>query len=422
MEKLALYGGKRTINIKFKKYKSIGIEEKKAAIKVLNSGVLSDFLGEKDIKFYGGKNVQKFERFTEKYFKVKHAITVNSWTSGLIAAVGAIGIEPGDEVIVPTWTMTATAIAIIHWNAIPVFIDIEDETFNLDPKLLKKKINKKTKAIICVDIFGHPANMREIMKIARKYKLKVISDNAQSPGSKYFNKFPGSFADIGGISLNCHKHINTGEGGILLTNNNIFAQRMRYIRNHAEAVVSKSFIKKNPNMIGYNFRMGEIESAIGLEQLKKLKKKIKIRQEIASQLDKHLSKLKGLQIPKTMKYNTHSYYIYALKIDEKVTKVSRDKIFNALKAEGIPDLLKNYFNLHLLPIYQSKLAYGSKGFPWKSQFNKNKIDYRKGICPVAENLNKTKLILLELCVFEYSKKEINLIIKSFQKVWKHLIK
>ena len=123
-----------------------------------------------------------------------------------------------------------------------------------------------------------------------------------------------------------------------------------------------------------------------------------------------------------MKYNTHSYYIYALKIDEKVTKVSRDKIFNALKAEGIPDLLKNYFNLHLLPIYQSKLAYGSKGFPWKSQFNKNKIDYRKGICPVAENLNKTKLILLELCVFEYSKKEINLIIKSFQKVWKHLIK
>ena len=119
---------------------------------------------------------------------------------------------------------------------------------------------------------------------------------------------------------------------------------MRYIRNHAEAVVNKSFIKKNPNMIGYNFRMGEIESAIGLEQLKKLKKKIKIRQEIASQLDKHLSKLKGLQIPKTMKYNTHSYYIYALKIDEKVTKVSRDKIFNALKAEGIPDLLKNYFN------------------------------------------------------------------------------
>ena len=100
-----------------------------------------------------------------------------------------------------------------------------------------------------------------------------------------------------------------------------------------------------------------------------MKKKIKIRQEIASQLDKHLSKLKGLQIPKIMKYNTHSYYIYALKIDEKVTKVSRDKIFNALKAEGIPDLLKNYFNLHLLPIYQSKLAYGSKGFPWKSQFN-----------------------------------------------------
>ena len=422
MEKLALFGGKKIITRKFKKYRSIGLEEKKAALKVLNSGVLSDFLGEKSSKFYGGKNVQKFERYIEKYFKVKHAISVNSWTSGLIAAVGAIGTEPGDEIIVPTWTMCASAVAILHWNAIPVFADIENETFNIDPSSIIKKINKKTKAIICVDIFGHPANMKEIMKIAKNKKLKVIADNAQAPGSKYFNKFSGTMADIGGISLNCHKHINTGEGGILITNNSIYAKRLRLIRNHAEAVVTTDFIKKNPNMLGYNFRMGEIESAIGLEQIKKLKKKIKLRQQIAKKLNKNLSKLKGLIIPKVKKNCTHSYYIYAMKIDENITGVSRDKIFSALVAEGIPDLIKNYFNLHLLPIYQNKLAYGTKGFPWKSEFNKNKINYNKGICPTAENLNKSQLILLELCVYEYSKKEIDLIIKCFNKVWKKLIK
>ena len=420
LNKLALLNGKKTIKKKFKKYVSIGKEEKQAALKVLNKGVLSDFLGEKDPKFYGGEQVQKFEKYLKNYFKVKYAITTNSWTSGLVAAVGAIGVEPGDEVIVTTWTMCATATAILHWNAIPVFADINEETYTIDPKSIEKNISKKTKAIIAVDIFGHPTKMREILKIAKKNNLKVISDTAQAPGAFYNKAYAGTFGDIGGFSLNCHKHINTGEGGILVTNNKKYAERLRLIRNHAEAVVDETINNNTPNMIGHNFRLGEIECAIGLEQFKKLKLKVSRRQEIAKQLSSKLKRLKGIKTPLIEKNCTHSFYIYAIQIDEKITKVNKRIIFNALKAEGLENILDKYFNLHLLPMYKKKLAYGTKGFPWNSEICERNVKYGKGVCPVAEKINKDKLILIELCVHEYNKKEIDLVIKCFQKVWSNL--
>ncbi len=418
--KLAIFNGPKTVKKKFKKYVSIGKEERKAALKVLKKGVLSDYLGEKDPKFYGGEQVNKFERYIEKFFNVKHAITTNSWTSGLVAAVGAIGIEPGDEVIVTTWTMCATATSILHWNAIPVFADIDEKTYTIDPKSIEKNISKYTKAIIAVDIYGHPTNMKAILKIAKKYKLKVISDAAQAPGAFYGKKYAGTLGDIGGFSLNCHKHINTGEGGILITNNDIYAERLRLIRNHAEAVVDDSINNNTPNMIGHNFRLGEIESAIGLEQFKKLKKKVYRRQQIAKYLDKYLSKLKGITTPKVEKNCTHSFYIYAIQIDEKITKVKKDIIFKALKAEGLDNLIDKYFNLHLLPMYQKKYAYGTKGFPWNSSISKRNVNYKKGICPVAEGINKDKLIIIELCVYDFNDSELKILVRCFKKVWENL--
>ena len=418
--KLAIFDGPKTVKKKFKKYVSIGKEERKAALKVLKKGVLSDYLGEKDPKFYGGEQVNKFERYIEKFFNVKHAITTNSWTSGLVAAVGAIGIEPGDEVIVTTWTMCATATSILHWNAIPVFADIDEKTYTIDPKSIEKNISKYTKAIIAVDIYGHPTNMKAILKIAKKYKLKVISDAAQAPGAFYGKKYAGTLGDIGGFSLNCHKHINTGEGGILVTNNDIYAERLRLIRNHAEAVVDDSINNNTPNMIGHNFRLGEIESAIGLEQFKKLKKKVYRRQQIAKYLDKYLSKLKGITTPKVEKNCTHSFYIYAIQIDEKITKVKKDIIFKALKAEGLDNLIDKYFNLHLLPMYQKKYAYGTKGFPWNSSISKRNVNYKKGICPVAEGINKDKLIIIELCVYDFNDSELKILVRCFKKVWENL--
>ena len=395
---------------KFKIYNSIGKEEIIATKKVLKSGILSPYLGAwAEIpnvgSFYGGKNVNKFESNIKKFFSVKHAITVNSWTSGLIAAVGSLDIEPGDEIIVSTWTMCASATAIIHWLAIPVFADIDPQTFNIDINSIKKNISKKTKAIIVPDIFGQSAEMSKIINLAKKHKFKIISDSAQSISAKYKNKYAGTLADIGGFSLNYHKHIQTGEGGFLITNDDKLAERMRLIRNHGEAVVKDKKEKKINNIIGHNFRMGEIEAAIGIEQLKKLKKIIKINQNKVKLFNKELVNLKGLKIPYVSKHNTHIYYYYALLVDEKITKIHRDKIYDLLIKEGVP-IFKNYSLVHLLPMYQKKLAYGTKGFPWKSNISKRNISYKKGICPVAERLNKDKLIIIELCVYEFNNSEL----------------
>ena len=217
---LAILGGKKTINTEFKKYNSIGSEEVDAAKKVVETGILSKFVGCWEPEFYGGEKVQEFERLCEDYFSVKYAVSVNSWTSGLMAAVGAIGIEPGDEIIVPTWTMCATATAILNWNAIPVFADIESDTFNIDLSSIEKNISPYTKAIMAVDIFGHSCDIDSIMQIAKKYDLTVIGDTAQAPGTFNKNRMTGTIGHVGGFSLNRHKHIQTGEGGICVTNDN----------------------------------------------------------------------------------------------------------------------------------------------------------------------------------------------------------
>ena len=264
---------KKTINYKFKKYNSLGKEELYAAQKVIKSGNLSGFLGSEGKSFLGGYHVRKFEKYVEKFYKTKHAICVNSWTSGLIAMIGSLDVEPGDEIIVSPWTMCATATAILHWNCIPVFADIDKLNFCISADEVKKKITKKTKAIMLVDIFGLASNIDEIKKVIKGTNIKIISDNAQAPYAHFKNKISGSNTQIGGFSFNYHKHIHSGEGGVVITNSKKLARRVRLIRNHGEAVIKP---KENlNNIIGYNFRLGEIEAAILLHQYRKLKKIIK---------------------------------------------------------------------------------------------------------------------------------------------------
>jgi len=417
-EKLALFGGDPTIKRGFDPYRSIGVEEKMAVQRVMDTGVLSSYLGCWNERFFGGPKVQQFERLWERTFGVQNAITVNSWTSGLTTAVGALNIEPGDEVITSPWTMAASATAILHWNAIPIFADIEADTFCLDPVTVEKNITPHTKAIISVDIFGQSADVQAINKIADKYGIRVISDSAQAPGALYKGKYAGTLTDIGGYSLNYHKHIHTGEGGVLVTDNNELAQRMRLIRNHAEAVVGDMGRSDFNNMIGHNYRLGELECAIGVEQIGKLSRLVESRQTAAKRLTRGIHHLAGLKTPVIRQDCTHVYYMYPLVIHSELVGVSKNKIVEALTAEGVPGLAASYANLHLLPIYRNKVAYGSKGFPWT--VGHREVSYEKGICPVAERLNDFDYFGIQMCLHKYSDEDIDLVIEAFQKVWAHL--
>ena len=419
---LALLGGPKTIETPFESYNSIGQEEVEAAKKVVESGVLSNFVGDWDSDFYGGSFVKKFESECEKKFNVKHAVTVNSWTSGLICAVGAIGIEPGDEIIVTPWTMCASASAILHWNAIPVFADIDPLTFNIDPSSVIKNITPQTRAIMAVDIFGQSCDIDKLMDIAKDHKLKVITDSAQSPGVFNNNRVTGTLGDIGGFSLNYHKHIHTGEGGILVTNDDEMHERLQLIRNHAEAVVGPKKVKNITNMLGHNFRLGEIESAIGIEQLKKLEKLVSSRQKIANYFTKNLSDLTGIITPTIFKNNTHAYYTYPIILDIEKLKVPREVITKALIAEGLTGLVNGYQNIHLLPMYQEKKCYGSKGFPWTSDICKRDVNYKKGICPIAENLHDKTFLNYFMCTHQLNEKDTELIVECFKKVWRNMDK
>jgi len=418
LHKLAILGGPKTIAKPFRRYNPIGAEEARAAKEVIDSGVLSRFIGAWHEDFLGGPKVREFERAWEAYFGVRHAVSVNSCTSALSTAVGALGIEPGDEVIVSPWTMSASATAILHWNAIPVFADIDRESFNLDPESVEANITPHTRAIIAVDIFGHSADMEAILAIASRRGLKVVSDSAQAPGARYHGKYAGTLAHIGCYSLNYHKHIHTGEGGLLVTDDDRLADRARMIRNHAEAVVDGKGQADLVNMVGYNFRLGEIECAMGIEQLKKLNKLVAGRQRCAERLTQGLAGLKGLRTPVVRPDCTHVYYVYPMVLDTKVLGVSRDRIYEALVAEGVEGLGARYVNVHRMPMYQKKMAYGSKGFPWSIAHRE--VDYRQGICPVAEELQDQSYLGYQMCMSDLGDAETDLLVAAFRKVWGQL--
>ena len=281
-------------------------------------------------------------------------------------------------------------------------------------------ITSRTRAIIAVDIFGQSADYVSIRKIADEFNLIVISDTAQAPGSKVDSSFSGTLADIGGFSLNYHKHINTGEGGVLVTNNQYFAERMQLIRNHAESVVSGIGAKNISNMIGYNFRLGEIEAAIASEQLKKLDSLVERRQQIAMKLTKGFEHLPGLITPFVSSNSSHVYYKYAMQINPKVMPLDKGDLVNLLKQEGVPGLTTGYVNVHLLPIFQEKIAYGKSGYPWKFQNDGMSRNYSKGICPTAEKLQDETYFAMDLCEFEFSDLQVDKIISAFVKVWNQL--
>ena len=393
MSKLAINGGKKVRTEKFPPYLPIGEEELENVKKVFENGQFSRFLGCWHEDFWGGDQVQAMEKEWAEFFNVKHAISVNSATSALYAAVGAIETEPFDEIIVSPYSMSASATAPLIYNAIPVFADVEPDYFCLDVKSIEKKITPKTRAIIVVDIMGQPYNVDEINYLAKKYNLKIIEDCAQAPYAKYKGKFAGTLGDIGIFSLNYHKHIHCGEGGILVTNDDEIANKLRLIRNHAEAVIEAKGDINLVNMIGFNYRMTEIEAAITRCQLKKLPELICERRKNIEYLEKELSKIPFLTMPKVRNDSDHVYYNHCILFDEKAAGINRNTFVEAIKAELMPIMLREtegikigcgYVKpLYLQPLFQKKIAYGKNGFPWS--MTGEKYNYSKGICPVVED-------------------------------------
>ena len=368
--------------------------------------------------------VRKLEEEWCNAIGIDYAVSVNSNTSGLFAAVGAASIQPGDEVIVSPYTMSASAVAPLVYGGVPVFADIDSNNFCLDPRSIREKITSRTRAIIIVHILGHPADMDEIMAIAREFELVVIEDCAQAPKGKYNGKFVGTIGDIGVFSLNYHKHVHTGEGGIVVTNNENYAERIQLIRNHAENVVEAKGVSDITNMIGYNYRMTEIEATIGIEQLKKVDWLIEQRLENVKLLNEAIGSLPGIEAqPYVGENSLHTYYVQPFKYNSQILGVHRNAFVEAIKAEiptsklreGVPLIGAGYVRpLYLQPIYQKRAAFAFANDRFKSD-----VDYSRGICPVTERMHFDELITTEFMRPGMSKKDLDDVIRAFEKVVKY---
>lgn len=420
MGKLAISGGSKVRERPFVSHAIIEEEERKRVNDVLDSGMLSGFIANAGEHFLGGKQVKEFETLAEDYFGTKFAVAVNSATAGLHAALGALGVGPGDEVIVTPYTMSASATAIIMMNAVPVFADIEKETFCLDPQKVKEKITPKTKAIVIVHLFGHAANMDAIMKIAEEHKLSVVEDCAQSPGATYKQKLVGTIGDIGVFSLNQHKTITSGEGGFAITNDEKLGLRMQLIRNHGEAIVDNMEVEDINGIVGFNYRMTELEAAVSIGQFRRLDFLNDHRINLARYLTEKLSNFEGLILPQKSNVDKNVYFVYPIRFKEDVIGVNRNTFVNALKAEGIPFGAGYVRPIYLEPMYQRKTAYGVNGCPFTCGYYGGNADYSKGICPVCEKMHEEELMLTGVCKYPHTEEDINDVVKAFEKIFKNI--
>ncbi len=424
---LALLGGTPVRTKPFPAHNPIGDEEKKAVLAVLDSGVLSRFLGAWHRDFYGGDRVQAFEQAWAGFVGARHAVSFNSNTSGLFAAVGAAGVGPGDEVLVPPYTMSASATAVIGYHAVPVFADIEPDIFCVDPRSLRERITPRTKAIIAVDLFGHPADLDPIVALAREHGLVVIEDAAQAPGAVYRGRPVGAISDMTVFSLNYHKHIHTGEGGIVTTDDDRYRERLQLIRNHGEAVVGDRGITDLVNTFGFNLRMTEIPAAIGIAQLSKLWRLVERRIENAEYLSTRVGGLPGIAAPTVRPGCKHVYYVHPFLFDEAVVGLSRERFVEAVCAElptaedrDWPLMSSGYVTpLYLQPMYQQQIALGGSGCPFRCPHYKGTVDYRKGRCPVTERIEERQLIATEFVRPPATLDDMRDVVRAFEKVYEH---
>jgi len=394
-------------------------EEKFALSRVMDSGYMSMFEGshtpDEPFSFYGGPEVQALEKEWNEYYGSKYSVSVNSATSGLYAAIGALGIGYGDEVIVSPYTMSACAIAPMIYGAIPVFADVTD-LGSLDPKSIEELITPRTKAILVVHQFGTPAEMDGIMVLARKFDIKVIEDCAQAHGAKYKGQYVGTIGDIGIFSLNVNKTIQAGEGGVCVTNDKDLHYRLALIRNHGEAVVGAAKYEDITNIAGFNYRMTELQAAVSRVQLSKLNNLNDNRLELVKQLSDGLKQFDFLVTPEISSDYHSTFYVYPLRFLPKVAGIKREEFVEAVNAEGIIFFQGYVKPLYTQPVYQKKHLF-KNGYPFSAIENKEcRMEFDLGTCPNAERLHFEEMIINEHIRLPNTKEDIDDIINAIKKV------
>ncbi|MHA2179831.1 MAG: DegT/DnrJ/EryC1/StrS family aminotransferase [Promethearchaeota archaeon] len=427
MNKLAINGGSKVRKKLFPSQMSIFGDEYYKNINrrmedLLGKGIYSGYRGNASDAFNGGYNIRKVEQEFSDYFGA-HAIAVNSCTSGLIIACGAIGLENNDEVLVTPWSMTCSATAPLFYGAVPKFADIEREHFCIDPSSIRnykegyKKIDTMSKAIIAVDLFGQTYDVEKLERLARKYNLAIIEDAAQAIGSKYKNRHAGTIGDIGVFSFTQGKHLTCGEGGMILTNDPELNHRCRLIRNHAEAVLNDTnFYFEHKNMVGFNNRMTEFQAIILSEQLKYLNKIVEMRLNNVLVLFELLKDLDIIEFYPIRDNCTHSYYVLPLKYTGQ-EELPLDKYVKAVKAELAHE--ENRIDRGIMvgqgyikPIYQMPLF--QKKQHWALR-NKSYEYYRGWNCEKLQN----ELIITLLHGLPLKDKDLQDVANAFIKVWEN---
>lgn len=416
MSKLAIHGGKPVIESPLPTYHTLGPEETRAVLEVMEGGSLSSYLAVAGEFFEGGAGVRQLEVEWAAHFGVAHAVALNSATSALYAAMGAAGVGPGDEVVVSPYTMAASATCAMIYNAVPVFADVDPETFCISPETIKAVLTPRTKAIVVVDILGHPAEMEGIMALAREHDLVVVEDAAQAYGASLNGRPAGAMGHIGVFSLNYHKTIQCGEGGMAVTDDPELALRLKLIRNHAEVVAEDTHVANLVDLVGFNFRMTELEAAIARQQLQKAAALAAKRQANAARLTQALAGLEGLIPPVVRPGASHGYYLYALRCDQERLGVSRAAFVAALRAEGLPAVEGYVKPIYLSPIYQERIAYGMTGCPFTCPLYQGSVSYAKGICPVCERLHYQELFFTNAIHASLEPAQIDLVAEAIGKV------
>jgi len=414
MGNLAIHGGSPVRSETFPRHPVIGAKEKQAVAEVMDSGELSSFVAISGENFLGGKRVLDFEQRFADYHGTKFAISFNSATSALHAAVVAVGVDPGEEVIVTPYSFSASAACALMHGAIPVFGDVQEDIYCLDPQSVESLVSPLTKVVIPVHLFGHPADMDELMKVARKHDLKVIEDCAQSPGAFYKGQRTGTIGDCGVFSFTENKNITTGEGGMLITNDPRIAEVAQLVRNHGEVIDPGDQLQRLGSIyLGWNYRLTEFQAALGIVQFDKLDALNVIRTELAGHLNEKLRGARGLTISTVYPDCTHVYYIYALKYDADEIGVSRDLFIKALAAEGIPFGGGYVPPLYESPYYQKKLA-----APFR--YYKGNAQYSKGTCPTCEQLYERDLIITQIARSPATKKDMDDVVLAFEKIFDNI--